>query len=773
MSTAPGNRPDGYGVYARRLTLGGRVQGVGFRPFIYRLAARYGLTGWVRNSTGQVTVVVEGAAAALADFKRDLIHSAPPLARPEVISETDCAPAGYSAFRILASAEGVQPDIHIPPDQFVCEDCLAELRDPGQRRYAYPFINCTQCGPRYTIITALPYDRPNTTLRDFVLCPDCRREYENPLDRRFHAQPLACPACGPSLRFKDKSTEIQGDQDALAAAVRVLLRGQVLAVRGVGGYHLMCDAASDAAVIRLRTRKQRPRKPLAVMFPLRGSDGLGAVACAVRLNVTARDRLADPMRPIVLAPRRADNGLSDQLAPGLNDLGVLLPYSPLHCLLLAACDRALVATSGNLSGEPVITDPVHAEHQLFRVADAFLHHNRPIQRPADDPVYRSTGCGTRPIRLGRGNAPLEHRLPIPVPRPALAVGGHMKCTLALAWEDRVVVSPHIGDLDSPRAERVFRQVADDLQRLYGIQAQALVCDAHPRYASSQWAKHDGRPVTPVFHHHAHASALAGEHPEIERWLIFTWDGVGYGADGTLWGGEVFLGASGRWQRVASFRPFRPPGGDAAGREPWRSAAGLCWASGRAWTAPVASPELVRSAWERGLQSPETSAAGRLFDAAASLILDLHRTSFEGQGPMQLEAMAGVPDDPIRLPMDTDAEGVLRVDWGPLLGPLCDASRAPEQRSGLFHDTLVAAAAEVTRRLAETHRFDAVGLTGGVFQNSVLCERLTGALVGQGFPVCQHRIVPCNDGGLSFGQVVEWAAVEEGNKMRQQRRGHGG
>ncbi len=760
-------------MYARRLTLGGRVQGVGFRPFVYRLAARHRLTGWVQNRTGQVTVVVEGAAAALADFARELIQSAPPLARPEVVSETDCGPLGYSEFRILDSAEGVRPDIHIPPDQFVCEDCLAELRDPGQRRYAYPFINCTQCGPRYTIITALPYDRPNTTLRDFVLCLDCRREYENPLDRRFHAQPLACPACGPSLRFKNASTEIQGDKDALAAAVRGLLRGQVLAVRGVGGYHLMCDATNDAAVTRLRTRKQRPHKPLAVMFPMRGPDGLDAVARAVRLNPTARERLADPMRPIVLAPRRADNGLSAKLAPGLNDLGALLPYSPLHYLLLEACDRALVATSGNLSGEPVITDPDHAEHQLVRVADAFLHHNRPIQRPADDPVYRSTGRGTRPVRLGRGNAPLEYRLPISAPEPVLAVGGHMKCTLALAWEDRVVVSPHIGDLDSPRAQQVFRQVADDLQSLYGVQAQALVCDAHPRYASSRWAEHDGRPVTRVLHHHAHASALAGEHPDIDRWLIFTWDGVGYGADGTLWGGEVFLGAPARWKRVASFRPFRPPGGDAAGREPWRSAAALCWASGQPWTAPVEAPELVRAAWERGLQSPVTSAVGRLFDAAAALVLDLHRTSFEGQGPMQLEAVACEPDEPIPLPIDTDAEGVLRIDWAPLLEPLCDAGRAPEQRAGLFHDTLVAAAVEVTRRVAQDQRFDAVGLTGGVFQNRVLSERLAAALVGQGLTVRQHRIMPCNDGGLSFGQVVEWAAVEQSTKMLKGGCGHGG
>jgi len=745
-------------LHACRWTIGGRVQGVGFRPFVYRLAHRHGLRGWVQNRTGQVIVQAEGAAPDLEAFAGEVIDRAPPLARPELIARQVCDPQGLARFDIVPSTEGARPDIHVPPDQFVCDDCLAELRDQGGRRYRYPFINCTQCGPRYTIIATLPYDRANTTLRDFPLCPACRREYDDPLDRRFHAQPLACARCGPRLEFRSRGRRIEDNEAALAACVEALASGQVAAVRGVGGYHLMCDAGEDVPVARLRQRKRRPDKPLAVMFPPRGPAGLDAVAAAVVLSESAAARLVDPMRPIVLAPRRSGCGLSELLAPGLTELGVFLPYSPLHFLLLEAWSGPLVATSGNLSGEPVITEPEEAEGRLAEVADVFLHHNRPIQRPADDPVFRSVGGAMRPIRLGRGVAPLEHPLSVPLARPVLAVGGHLKTTVALAWDRRVVVSPHVGDLDSPRAQSVFRQVADDLQSLYGVRAKTLVCDAHPRYASSRWAKQDGRPLTRVLHHHAHASALAGEHPGIARWLVFTWDGVGYGGDGTLWGGEVFVGAPGGWRRVASFRPFRLPGGDAAGREPWRSAAALCWEAGHPWLPPVASPELVRGAWARRLRTPVSSAAGRLFDAAAALVLELHQVSFEGQGPMQLEARAGPPGPSIPLPIVADAEGVLRIDWAPLLGPLTDAERAVEDRAALFHDTLVGAAAELVQMLKGHHAFDAVGLTGGVFQNRVLSERLAAVLGDRGHLVHQHRIVPCNDGGLSFGQVVEAAAV---------------
>jgi hydrogenase maturation protein HypF len=463
-------------------------------------------------------------------------------------------------FSILDSTASNESDIHLPPDGFVCADCLAELNDPANRRHRYPFINCTQCGPRYTLITALPYDRPNTAMRDFALCPDCRQEYGNPLDRRFHAEPIACPACGPHLQFVSGNKAADGDEAALAAAVAALQSGQTVAVKGVGGYHLMCDAANDDAVASLRARKSRPSKPLAVMF--RNPD---AMRRAVHMTPERADFVASAQRPIVLLPKRAESGLSNLIAPGLAEIGCLLPYSPLHDLLLADFGGPLVATSGNLSGEPVLTDNHEAQTRLAHLADAFLHHDRPILRPADDPVYRPIAGTPRPLRLGRGNAPLELGLPAPLPEPVLALGSHMKNTLCLAWGSRAVISPHIGELGTARSQDTLAQVASDLQGLYQVQATRLIVDRHPGYGTRRYARAGGLPVFEVWHHHAHASALAWEFPDVADWIVFAWDGVGLGEDSTLWGGEAFTGAPGRWQRAASMRTFRLPGGDKAGR----------------------------------------------------------------------------------------------------------------------------------------------------------------------------------------------------------------
>lgn len=736
---------------ALRLRVHGRVQGVGFRPFVYRLAHELNLSGWVRNRSGEVEIQIQGEPAALSAFQDALLRQAPPLARPRLGRVEPVVPSACNDFTIRASAADAAPDIHVPPDCFTCDDCLAELRDPQARRYRYPFINCTQCGPRYTLIRALPYDRPNTTLADFPLCPACGREYHDPLDRRFHAQPLACSICGPRLEFRRDNQAIRGE-DGLAAAVAALRAGRIVAVKGVGGYHLLCDAADPTAVQTLRRRKRRPDKPLAVMFPQRGKDGLDALRAWVELEPAAAALLRDPMRPIVLAPKRADAPAA--LAPGLRELGVFLPYSPLHHLLLDDFGGPLVATSGNISGEPVITANDDAERRLSRVADAFLHHNRPIERPADDSVYRIIAGQARPLRLGRGCAPLELPLTQPAPAPLLAVGGHMKATVALAWERRVVISPHIGELDSPRGQAVFQQVCADLQRLYGVTAQRLLCDAHPDYASARWAARQGLPVTAIFHHHAHAAALAGAYPAVDRWLMFTWDGVGYGPDGTLWGGETLWGRPGQWRRLASLRPFRLPGGDKAGREPWRSAAALCWEAGLAWSAPsLDGLQLARQAWERRLNAPTSSAAGRVWDAAAALTLGLHRTSFEGQGPMQLEALAAAPGPALALPWLDDGE-TLRLDWAPLLPALRDASRSVGERAALLHDSMAAAIARLTRRLRRTYPFEAVGLTGGVFQNRRLAEAVIARLDAAGVKVYLPQHLPCNDGGLSYGQVVE-------------------
>jgi hydrogenase maturation protein HypF len=736
------------------------VQGVGFRPFVYRLAQRLSLTGWVQNRSGEVEILVQGRVTDLATFQHALLHEAPPLARPELgASKPVLLQPTLADFTIRASAADEIPDIHLPPDCFTCSDCLVELRDPIARRHHYPFINCTQCGPRYTIMRALPYDRPNTTMAGFPLCEDCRSEYQNPLDRRFHAQPLACPTCGPRLIFCFSGRPETHGEAALVACVTALRAGDIVAVKGVGGYHLMCDASNPLAIQRLRARKHRPDKPLAIMFPQSGADALEAVRQAVILDAPTAALLRDPIRPIVLAPKRSDADLAETLAPGLNELGVFLPYSPLHHLLLDTFQAPLVATSGNLSGEPVITDNDQAQTRLDKVADAFLHHNRPIERPADDPVYRIIGGIPRPIRIGRGNAPLELPSSKPLQEPILALGGHLKVTVALAWEKRVVISPHIGDLDSPRAMTVFQQVCEDLQRLYGVKAKWLVCDAHPGYANTHWAKRQELALLRVFHHHAHAAALAGEYPEIDRWLVFTWDGVGYGPDGTLWGGETLWGYAGNWQRVASLRQFRLPGGDKAGREPWRSAAALCWEAGLQWEpTAITRLELARHAWERGLNSLISSAAGRVCDAAAALIMGIHRTSFEGQGPMLLEALADDGDEAVKLPMTTDEEGIERLDWSPLLSILADPNLSKSQRAALFHNSLAEAIVNQVLVLRRRYPCEGIGLTGGVFQNRRISEQVINKLGSTGIPVYLPMCLPCNDGGLSYGQIVEATAL---------------
>jgi hydrogenase maturation protein HypF len=758
-------------MIARRIVISGRVQGVGFRPFVYRLAHELKLTGGVLNASGVVDVEAQGSERALDEFAQRVIEDAPPLARPELLSSEPIEIEPAEAFVIRKSAAGGDPEIHVPPDQFLCDDCLAEMSDPGERRHRYPFINCTQCGPRYTIIRSLPYDRPNTTLRDFPLCPECDREYTDPLDRRFHAQPLACPVCGPSLRYRAGDERIDGNEPALARAVERIRSGDVLAVRGVGGYHLICDAANADAVNRLRLRKQRPHKPLALMLPMTGSDGLDAARELAALDAAVAERLADPERPIVLARLRDDARPVAGIAPGLREVGLMLPYSPLHHLLLGEVGRPVVATSGNLSGEPVLTDPGQAEARLESVADAFLHHDRPIQRPADDPVWRLNAGRVRPIRLGRGNAPLELDLPSTIEAPTLAVGAFLKNTVALAWKQRVVVSPHIGELDSPRAVEVFSQVCEDLQALYGIRAERIACDAHPDFPNSRRARDSGLPVTRVFHHEAHASGLCGEFDRLDRdTLVLAWDGVGYGRDATLWGGETLLGRPGAWTRVASMRPFRLPGGDRAIRQPWRTACSLAWHAGFDWpAAPEVDPLLYR-AWETGMASPWTSAVGRLFDGAAALADVATEASYEGQGPAWLEALAargGENDVPVPA-LEPDADGLLRADWAELMGWMADPGKSTVDRAAGFHAALGRLIGTLVETIGARQPFDAVGLTGGVFQNALLSRLAVDAIERTGRSALLPEQIPVNDAGISYGQVIERLGLERRDSTAEYR-----
>ena len=740
---------------ARKFVLGGRVQGVGFRPFVYRVAHRCGVQGWVRNRAGEVEVLVQGAPELLQRFRDALVTEAPPLARPKILSEQMVAPETIADFQIHVSEAAFSEHVHLPPDHFACAECLAEMNNSRDRRFRYPFINCTQCGPRYTLIERLPYDRANTSMARFALCPQCAAEYADPTDRRFHAEPLGCPQCGPRLEYRAFGSDARLGAAALSAAIELLRSGKIVAVKGIGGYHLLCDAANSAAVRLLRARKKRPDKPLAVMFPLQPDLTLLRGATAPQL--AHETMLCDPVRPVVLVPKNVGSDLASEIAPDSSEIGAMLPYSPLHHLLLADFGAPLVATSGNISGEPVLTDNSMAETRLVAVADGFLHHDRPIVRPADDPVYRVVGDKPRPIRLGRGNAPLEIELPFSLARPLLALGGHLKNTVALGWGNRVVVSPHLGDMGTPRGLGLLKSVATDLQSLYGVRAETVLCDAHPGYATTHLAPQLGLPVIEIFHHEAHASALAGEFDHTADWLAFTWDGAGFGRDGTIWGGEALLGRPGHWRRVATMRPFALLGGDRAAREPWRSALALCWEAGTDWENCKQETGLLRHAWTRKLNCPQTSSIGRLFDGAAALLGLVSHASYEGQAASHLEAISAEEAAPIALPLSRRADGIWEGDWRPLLDCLKDSRQSTSSRAAAFHATLSELLLAQACAVRKEYGVCRVGMTGGVFQNRVLCERVLSCAQREGLSVSLPERLPCNDAGLSFGQIVEASA----------------
>lgn len=741
------------GIPALQLMLSGQVQGVGFRPFVFQLAHSHRLLGWVRNRIGQVEVHVQGEADELRRFTRALLEQAPPLARPRLDSCTPVAAESLDEFTILDSTAGGGYKVHLPVDMYTCPDCLAELDDPQDRRYRYPFINCTQCGPRYTLIRQLPYDRPNTTMAAFELCDACRHEYEDPHNRRFHAEPVACPACGPQLEFIIGDSHVTGNEPALKACAEAIAAGGIIAVKGIGGYHLLCDARDDHVINRLRASKRRPHKPFAVMFPAPPDRPLAAVRRTTCLSRDQADILLSPQRPVLLLHCNSGSEISERVAPGLDEVGALLPYSPLHHLLLNELGFPVVATSANISGEPVLTDNITVMHRLGDIIDGVLHHNRPIARPADDPVYRVINDRPRPLRLGRGTAPLELELPFTLDKPLIATGGHMKNTVALAWDDRVVISPHIGELGAKRSYSVFENTIADLQSLYRVDAETVVCDAHPGYRSSHWAAQCGLPLQRVWHHHAHASAAWD--PGVDGpMLVFAWDGTGLGEDGTLWGGEALLGRPGHWQRVASMRPFHLPGGEQVALEPWRSAAALCWATGNDLPAVPRDTGLLHAAWEKRLNCPQSSAVGRLFDAAAALTGLCTHASFEGQGPMLLETAARDLSEPVTLPLERDGRDLLVTDWSPLVPMLLDTDIDVTRRAGLFHASLSTALVQQALAVRDSMAFNAVGLGGGVFQNSLLVRQCVRKLQAAGFTVHIPDKVPVNDGGLCHGQVID-------------------
>jgi hydrogenase maturation protein HypF len=746
------------GDEAMRWRIGGRVQGVGFRPFVYRLANACELVGWVRNDSGAVEIHVQGSAERLKIFGEDLFARSPSTARTRLIDQRPAPIEAGRTFRILPSTVSGCRELTVPFDSSMCDECATELADPAARRYRYPFTNCTQCGPRYTIIRALPYDRHNTTMAGFELCASCAAEFSNPRDRRFHAEPLACAACGPSVHWTEGAACVVQPEQALAAAVTALRAGRIVALRGIGGYHLLCDAMNDGSVVRLRQRKGRPDKPFAVMLPWDGREPHPALWVA-DLSPLEEASLCDAARSIVLVRPHRRNGLSARIAPGLTEIGIMLPYSPLHSLLLKEFGGPVVATSGNVSGEPVLTDPDEAQRRLAHVADGFLHHNRPIARPAEDAVSRRLAGVVRPIRLGRGTAPVELTLSASVEVPILAVGAYLKGCIALAWGRRVVVSPHLGDQATPRGKAVFLRVVEDLQALYGIKAERVAHDTHPQFPSTRWAKACGLPSTPVWHHHAHAAAVAGEYPGPQPMLCFTWDGMGLGVDHTLWGGEALLGRPGSWRRVASFRPFRLPGGERAAREPWRCALALCWHHGVAWPeGDHRAGTLMRHAFDRAINSPLTTSVGRLFDAAAALIGVCVTSSYEGEAPMRLEALCERAQPPIALPLLRDAQGLWRTDWSPLILEMLDGGQTPSYRAARFHASLAHALLGQALAVRGDTGVNRIGLTGGVFQNRILTEQAAALLGGAGFEVQIPERLPLNDAAISFGQIVEATAL---------------
>jgi hydrogenase maturation protein HypF len=753
-----------------RLDVSGLVQGVGFRPYVYRLAGELALSGWVRNDATGVHIEVEGDPAPLDQFRERLPREAPPLASVQGVTSTWLPTEGSQRFEICESEGSGERTVPVLADVAPCSACLREMADPRDRRYRYPFVNCTHCGPRASIVRALPYDRPQTTMAGFALCPECRAEYDSPADRRFHAQPVACPACGPRLAYwTPDGKELADGEDALDLAVQALLGGQIVALKGVGGFQLLVDARDARAVARLRARKRREEKPFALLV-----DTLEQARRIVDTTPEAEAALAGLEAPIVLLPRRAGAGIADNVAPRNPRLGVMLPASPLHHLLMRQIPFPLVATSGNLTDEPICTDEKEALTRLGGIADGLLVHDRPIARHLDDSVGMVAAGEFRVTRRARGFAPLPVLLPEPVP-PILAVGAHLKNAVALSVDRRVLVGPHVGDLDTPEALVAFERACEDMVRLYGVVPEAVAHDLHPDYASTHWAQRTGAPLVPVQHHHAHLAACLAENGVSGEALGVIWDGTGLGTDGTIWGGEFLLGSAEGYRRVAHLKPFRLPGGDAAAREPRRSALALVYAVSGPWglAAHDLPPlqglsrqqlRLLTAMLAKGTQAPITTSAGRLFDGVAALLGLRMRSAYEGQAAMEVESAAGnLPAGGYAMPLVSGPEGTVGVlDWSLAVEALVrDVRRGAgtAEMAARFHEGLANGILEVARAVGVPR----VALSGGCFQNKRLLEGTVGRLATAGFTVFLHRRVPPGDGGVALGQVAVAAAQLAGRR----------
>lgn len=772
-----------------RVEVEGTVQGVGFRPFVYRLARDLGLTGWVQNTRNGVSIEVEGGLSVIEDFLQRLRTDSPPSASIETMNRTVVPVFDDVGFSITQGTDSGQRTLVVPPDLATCEDCWRELFDVKDRRFHYPFLTCTQCGPRYSLLTSIPYERSNTTMVDFELCPACRAEYSTESDRRFHAEPIACASCGPRLCLWDEQGhEVASGEDALRRAQAMLDQGLIVAVKGLGGFQLWVDATSEEVVRRLRDRKRRQDKPFALLFP-----SIEAVKDYCLLSSGEEALLCSPQAPIVLVPKRRDAVLAEAVAPGNPYLGVMLPATPVQHLLMASLQRPMVATSGNRSEEPIVIDEREALVRLKGIADALLVHDRSIARPVDDSVVMVTGhkpdrnstdalekpnADVMILRRARGYVPQAIRWSdgqeTDNKKSILAVGGHLKNTVAVLIGNRVVVSQHLGDLSTVEADRAFRQAIEDLQQLLHIKPQAIACDLHPDYRSTVFAQALSQtlsvPLVPVQHHHAHVASCMAEHKLDGEVLGIAWDGAGYGGDGRVWGGEFLIANYERFSRFASIKPFRLVGGEAAMKEPVRSAAAVLWeCMGEemlvqdlpSWKVVGDRREQLAALLRSGIASPWTTSMGRLFDAVASLTGLSHQASFEGQAAMAVQfaaeeaadkggsRIAGYPIDVIP-GQDTGAKWLL--DWRPMISGLLDDLRkdcSSERIALQFHVGL----AEGVVRVAQAAGVPRVVLTGGCFQNRLLSTLVRQRLEAAGFTVYSHALVPPNDGGLSLGQAV--------------------
>lgn len=736
------------------LRMRGRVQGVGFRPTAFRLAHELGLRGWVRNDAAGAEVALAGSADAIARFRAELPGRLPAAADVQTVEEQGAPadwPAGFE-IRLSAAADGART-AGILPDLATCPDCLREIFDPADRRHRYPFANCTHCGPRYSILESLPYDRAHTTMKGFRMCPACEAEYRDPRDRRFHAQPNACPVCGPQLSWMAADGAVRAARDeALLAAAAALRAGQIVAVKGIGGFHLMVDARAGAAMRRLRARKKRDEKPFALLFP-----SLESIAAVCEVSAGERQWLESAAAPIVLLKKRAGaGGLAEEVAPGLPWLGALLPYAPLHHLLLRELGFPVVATSGNLTDEPICTDNDEARARLGDVADFFLLHDRPIARPLDDSVI-AVGAGGEPIPMRRGRGLAPYAVPLPgAPDGWTGAGAQMKSAVALAAGGNAVVGPHVGDLDHAGAARLWARSVADLADLHGLEPVAAAVDLHPDYASTQGAADWGVPTERVQHHHAHIAACMAENGLDGPVLGIAWDGTGLGTDGTIWGGEFLVCTRAEFRRAAWLRPFPLVGGDAAAREPRRAALGVLREMGAAVPAPgFAASELavLDEMLARGVNVVRTSSAGRLFDAVAALLGVCLKMSHEGQAAMRLEALAGAaPAEPYPFGWRGD-----ELDWAPAVVEILRGGEPAATAAARFHETLAAMMAAAAERSGQAD----VCLSGGCFQNRRLLAAAARRLAAAGCRVWRHRDVPPNDAGIAFGQLTVAAARRRG------------